>query len=228
MKKIILPLIILLGATASSCVTSLQPLATYNTVIADNRLIGTWTSDGQDYMVQRFFESDFYKSYESNMFGKDDFKRDILKDTAKLSEADRKDSILYSKSYMIKYKKNNNEYQLIASLVKLNGQFYMNFTGAEMEGENDDIPVNDRLESYTIAKIRFTNPNTINLDFINADFLYHQVKGGRMKIKHERDDLYDSFLITASTSELQQFLEKYGSDDRFFDKENSVTLIRKS
>ena len=49
-----------------------------------------------------------------------------------------------------------------------------------------------------------------------------------MKIKHETDDLYDTFLITASTNELQQFIQKYGNDDRFFNKENSVTLIRKS
>ena len=41
-------------------------------------------------------------------------------------------------------------------------------------------------------------------------------------------ELYDTFLITASTNELQQFILKYGKDDRFFSKENSVTLIRKS
>ncbi len=34
-----------------------------------------------------------------------------------------------------------------------------------------------------------------------VDFLYDQVKAGRMKIKNERDDLYDTFLITASTNE---------------------------
>ena len=68
----------------------------------------------------------------------------------------------------------------------------------------------------------------IKLDFIDGDFLYKQINAGRMKLKHETDELYDTFLITASTYELQQFIQKYGNDDRFFDKENSVTLIRKS
>ena len=109
----------------------------------------------------------------------------------------------------------------------------MNFTPADL---NDLIVPSDEpeidptcfLQSYTIARIRFSNSNTIKLDFINGDFLYKQINAGRMKLKHETDELYDTFLITASTNELQQFILKYGNDDRFFDKENSVTLIRKS
>ena len=86
----------------------------------------------------------------------------------------------------------------------------------------------DRLHTYTIARVQFTNTNIIKLDFINGSFLYDQIKDGRMKLKHESDDLYDTFVITASPNELQQFIQKYGNDDRFFNKENSVTLIRKS
>ena len=78
------------------------------------------------------------------------------------------------------------------------------------------------------VNIIIENTNTIKLDFINGSFLYDQIKDGRMKLKHESDDLYDTFVITASPNELQQFIQKYGNDDRFFNKENSVTLIRKS
>jgi hypothetical protein len=97
-------------------------------------------------------------------------------------------------------------------------------TGLEMEV----CPTCILHQTYTIARIRFSNSNTIKLDFINGDFLYKQINAGRMKLKHETDELYDTFLITASTYELQQFIHNYGKDDRFFDKENSVTLIRKS
>ena len=90
------------------------------------------------------------------------------------------------------------------------------------------LPFRAACQAYTIARVRFNNSNTLKLDFIDGGFLYDQIKAGRMKIKHESDDLYDTFLITASTNELQQFIQKYGNDDRFFNKENSVTLIRKS
>ena len=60
MKKIIFALSILI-VTSTSCVTSLQPLVTYKTAIADNRIEGIWRQDGQEYIIQNVFNSDFYK-----------------------------------------------------------------------------------------------------------------------------------------------------------------------
>ena len=227
MKKIILPLLILLMIT-QSCVTSLQPLATYSTAVNDERLVGTWNTDGQDYTVQRFFESDLYKKLKSET---DKHKDDANKS---YSKKDIEDSILYSKSYAVKYTKDNVEYHMFGNMVKLNGKLFINFTAVDINANESnekafELELADRLNTNTIARVRFNNSsNTVYLDFIDGGFLYDQVKAGRMKIKNERDELYDTFLITASTNELQQFIQKYGDDDRFFNKENSVTLIRKS
>ena len=205
-----------------SCITSLQPLVTKNTVVTDSRLTGTWNSDGQEYAIQKVVESDIYKKYKegSMSFSSPPFKRD---------------SILYSKSYVIHYMKNKIKYDLYGSMIKLNGEYFMNFSIADMNWTDSSAsPIETEicptclLQTYTIARIRFINSNNIKLDFIDGDFLYKQINAGRMKLKHEADDLYDTFLITASTNELQQFILKYGKDDRFFSKENSVTLIRKS
>ena len=140
---------------------------------------------------------------------------------------------LYFKSYVIKYTKDNLEYVMFGSMVKLNGQLFINFAPIDIntdknKGKVFEVTSTDRLATHTFARVQFTNSNTVKLDFIDGGFLYEQVKAGRMKIKNERDDLYDTFLITASTDELQQFIQKYGNDDRFFNKENSVTLIRKN
>ena len=201
-----------------SCITSLQPLVTKNTAVTDSRLTGTWNSDGQDYTIQKVFESDFYKKNKDGSMAPPPFKRD---------------SVLFSRSYLIHYMKNKIKYDLYGSMIQLNGDYYMNFFQANMDQDDTtglemEVCPTCLLQTYTIARIRFSNSNTIKLDFINGDFLYKQINAGRMKLKHETDDLYDTFLITASTSELQQFIQKYGKDDRFFDKENSVTLIRKS
>ena len=199
-----------------SCITSLQPLVTKNTAVTDGRLAGKWNSDGQDYTIQKVFESDFFKKHKKDLVGLFNFSQD---------------SVLYSKSYIIQYVKNKLEYVLFGSVIKLNGEYFMNFTVAGLN-RVDSVPIEidptTRLQCYTIARIQFSNSNTITLDFIDGDFLYKQINAGRMKLKHETDELYDTFLITASTNELQKFILKYGKDDRFFDKENSVTLIRKS
>ena len=227
MKKINFIILIALLVTASSCVTSLQPLVSYNTVIADNRLEGAWEQDDQQYIVQKVFNSDLYKKH------KEDLEKSRKENNGQLSEKDKRDSVLYSKSYIIKYSKDGIQYLLFGSMIKLNGRLFMNFTPADMteiDTSNAEIEINlsNRLDSYTIARVQFTNSNIMKLDFIDGGYLYDQIKAGHMKIKNETDELYDTFLITASTTELRQFLEKYGNDSRFFNKENSVTLNRKS
>jgi hypothetical protein len=226
MKKIIFALSALI-VTASSCVTSLQPLITYNTAIADNRIEGAWEQDGEEYIVQKVFNSDFYKK------NKKDLEKSRTENNGQLSEKDKKDSALFSKSYMIKYTKNGIQYLLLGSMIKLNGRLFMNFTPVDLTttdstNKETEINLDNRLNSYTIARVEFTNSSIMKLDFIDGGYLHDQIKAGRMKIKNETDELYDTFLITASTRELQEFLEKYGNDSRFFNKENSVNLNRKS
>jgi hypothetical protein len=226
MKKIIFPLSIVI-ITASSCVTSLQPLITHNTAIADSRIEGAWEQDGQEYIVQKVFNSDFYKK------NKKDLEKSRKEYNGQLSEKDKKDSALFSKSYMIEYTKNGIRYLLLGSMIKLNGRLFMNFTPVDLTttdstNKETEINLDNRLNSYTIARVEFTNSSIMKLDFIDGGYLHDQIKAGRMKIKNETDELYDTFLITASTRELQEFLEKYGNDSRFFNKENSVNLNRKS
>lgn len=227
MKKIIVPLSLLL-ISASSCVTSLQPLITYNTAVADSRIEGAWEQDGQEYIVEKVFNSDFYKKNK-----KDLEKSRKENNNNQLSEKDKKDSILFSKSYMIKYTKDGIQYLLFGSMIKLSDRLFINFTPVDITStdstdELSEINLANRINSYTIARVQFSNNSLMKLDFIDGGYLYDQIKAGHMKIKNETDELYDSFLITASTSELQQFLEKYGNDSRFFNKKNSVTLSRKS
>jgi len=227
MKKLIFIISIVLLVTASSCVTTLQPLVSYNTAIADNRLEGAWEQDGEKYIVQKVFNSDFFKKNQK------DLEKSRKENNGQLSEKDKRDSVLFSKSYLIKYSKAGIQYLLFGSLIKLNGRLFMNFKPVDMteiDTSKAEIEINlsNRLDSYTIARVQFTNNNIMKLDFIDGGYLHDQIKAGRMKIKNETDELYDTFLITASTKELQQFLEKYGNDSRFFNKENSVTLNRKS
>jgi hypothetical protein len=226
MKKIISSLSILI-VTTTSCVTSLQPLVTYKTAIADYRIEGTWRQDEQKYIVQKAFNSDFYKK------NKKDFEKSRKENNGQLSEKDKRDSILFSKSYIIMYTKNGIQYLLFGSMIKLNSGLFMNFTPVDVTitdstTKEPETNLANRLNSYTIARVQFTNNTIMKLDFIDGGYLYDQIKAGHMKIKNETDELYNTFLITASTRELQQFLEKYGNDSRFFNKENSVTLNRKS
>jgi len=227
MKKIILLILITTTIGISSCVTTLQPLVTRNTIISDDRLIGAWNNDDQEFIVQGLFNSNLYKK------NKDEIEKEKQKNGGKLNDEMRRDSLYFSKIYVIEYSKDGIKYELLGGLIKLNGQFFINFKAEEMTqinsaGNEYNFNLPNRIASNTIARLQFSGSNMIKLDFIDGGYIYDQIKTGHMKIKHEKDDMYDTFLITASSEELQQFLKKYGNDKRFFNKENSVTLIRKS
>ena len=113
-----------------SCITSLQPLVTKNTAVTDSRLTGTWDSDGQDYTIQKVFESDFYKKHKKDLGGLFNFNQD---------------SVLYSKSYIIQYVKYNLEYVLFGSMIKLNGEYFMNFTVADLNRVDSVVHRNEIL-----------------------------------------------------------------------------------
>lgn len=227
MKKIVAPTIFLLWICHSACVTSLNPLVTYNRATTDSRLTGTWEKgNGQQFLIEPVFESEFFKQEQKNNRSFEE-----RKSVAKVGS--KEDSLLLSRSYLIQYKKGPADYTLLVNFIRLNNQLFMSCkpvkgTYITHEGGGEDLDIGGSFRTYTIAKVQWQNTNTIRLDFIDGGYLYDQIKAGRMKIKNETDELYDTFLITASTRELQQFLEKYGNDDRFFNKENSVTLIRKS
>jgi hypothetical protein len=221
MKKIFLSIPAFVIIILSGCITSLHPLVTYDTAVSEDRIVGNWKGDDQDYTVQKLLASDFYKKNKKQI--EEDSKNQSTKKT-------KRDALLFSKYYIVRYIKDGVKYELGGAMIKIGGQLFINFNGADLNFINGNTEPNlpNRLESNTIARLKFINTNTIKLDFIDGGYVYDQIKAGRMKIKNERDDLYDTFLITASTNELQQFIEKYGNDDRFFNKENSVTLIRKS
>jgi len=222
MKKIITTALIVTCLLQSACVTTLQPLVTYDTIITDDRIAGKWNSDEREITVLPFPKSDFYNDH------KKEFEKGKERTTKEI-----RDSILFSKAYLIEYTKDGFKYELLGGIIRINGQLFMNFTpvnSASVTNSSEEININpgNSLSGNTIAKVEIKGSTTIKLDFLDGGFIYDQVKAGHLKIKNERDDLYDTFLITASTADLQKFLEKYGKDSRFYNKENSVILNRKS
>ncbi len=84
------------------------------------------------------------------------------------------------------------------------------------------------LPTYTIAKLQILNNDSLVIKFLNGQFIKEQVAAGKMMIKHESDKLFDLFLITATSNELQHFLLKYGNDERLYSKDGTVILKRKN
>lgn len=223
MNKKLFPLILLTGMTfLNSCLTSLNRLATYSTVKTDDRITGTWQLDDLQIRIESIPVSNFYKGLVASVKTKEE-KKSVF-DNAE-------DSVLYSNSYVADFVKNGYQYYMICSMVKLGNSLFANIEPVDATPENataekdaeDILNGGSYISSNSIAKLVFKE-NEMELLFINQEFVRSQLKNGRLAIKYEKDDLFLTDLITASSTDLQHFLAKYGNDERLYRKENSVTL----
>jgi hypothetical protein len=221
MQKIfVLMMATVLMMANSSCVSSLQPVATAKTITTDNRLPGEWTDGKEVFKIQKMPLSD------------------ILNDG---KEADSKlsigsggtDSVFFANSYSITAKrKDGTLYILTGTLSRIGDQYFVDFMsfGIKHPGENVNSSFEfnyDYLPTFSVAQLTFDGKDKMVLNFLNGDFIKEQVNNGNLRLKHEKDDLFGSFLVTASSYELQQFLEKYGHDERLYSKDKSSVLTRK-
>ena len=83
-------------------------------------------------------------------------------------------------------------------------------------------------ETSTIAKLEWKNNNSLIIHFLDGDYIKQIVLNGNARIKHEYDPLFGTFAITASSDELEQFVEKYGNNENLFKGGNTIILTRKN
>jgi hypothetical protein len=227
MKKLLIFILAGLSlASLSSCITSLQPITTYDRAIKDNRLIGNWLHENEDFTIEYFTQSNLAKE-----LGKlPPAKREQL---PSLTGDKTTDSIFHSKMYVVSFKRNEASYYMAAAIMKIGDGLFMDLYPLLMQDKkvkedlSNPYSLNyDYQAGFTMAKVEIGNQQ-LKLKFIDGSFVKTQILAGRMRLKHEKDPLFDTFMITASTADLRQFLEKYGDDERVFSKDATIALIRK-
>jgi len=221
-KKLSLVASLGIMALLSSCLTSLHNLATYKNVVSDNRITGNWRHDDMTMKIETIPTSSFFKKLTSARVNGEE----------KKSVYDSKeDSLLYSISYIIDFTKNNYRYYMACCLTRIGEDLYadMEPLSAESVNKSTTSDIDDLFSggSYTsthsIAKLIFRR-GELELRVLNDDFIKEQLSNGNAAVRYEKDDLFATTLITASSDELRQFLSKYGNDERLYNSKNTITL----
>lgn len=208
----------MLGPAAG--VNSLQPVATYQTIVTDQRLTGEWTDGQHPVRIELLPDSKILKEEGS--------------DEKKLPLGETKEEIaFYSKTYVITIKQQGIDYILLGSFSRINDQLFMDIRSLGIKSDKEPGKDSgfefapDYLSVFNIARVGFTGKDKIDFTFLNGNFIKEQISKGNMRLKHEQDDLFGSFILTASSFEWRQFLEKYGHDERLFYQKGTTILTRK-
>lgn len=209
MRRYILSGVLILFSL-SSCLTIVQSLVTPGNIFTDDRIEGQWTdSDSRNLLIQRFM-----KSKAKDLF-------------AEMGHYTTEDSVFYTKFYAISYREKNLDYLWFAGMCKIKDQFYINLVPYECLDNNGKKAYKLGKEISSIAKLEWKNNNSLILHFLDGDYIKQIILNGNARIKHEYDPLFGTFVITASSRELEQFLEKYGNSQDLFKGGNTIILSRK-
>ncbi|HAH51710.1 MAG TPA: hypothetical protein DCL80_10785 [Balneola sp.] len=130
------------------------------------------------------------------------------------------------KGYFVIFEDLNNDIPdsvlLEARVGRINNTYYMDITVSDIfrdvNFENFHLfPV------HTFSKINIEGDN-LNIELFKSDWISDLILENRVRIKHET--IGENVLITASTEELNKFVEKYGEDEKAY--EDPINLKRRS
>jgi len=211
--KLYLAFAISVLVTLSSCLTTLQSLVTPDNIITDDRIDGTWIdSDSKSILIQKFRNSKF-KNY-FNEVKKEDYTV--------------RDSIFITKLYVVSFREKDLNYIWVAGMVKIKEQYYLNLVPDECLNNNGkDAYDLDGEKTSSIAKLEWKTNNSVVLHFLNGDQIKDIILDGKARIKYEYDPLFGTFVITSSSHEQEQFLEKFGNDERLFNGGKTIAFTHK-
>ena len=215
----------------SSCITVINPLVTSKNIVAKDEVVGNWRTAGYDISIEKYLGSDLDRNDQIDASEK----LTIAESLKKMSAGQRK---IIQNVYIVHFKKNGILHLMGLKFTVINNELYAQTeAGFALKTAGDTIPRNDTnveaLEifpnaepSYTIAKATFAN-NSLQLRFVNTDFLEQLLNNGAIAIKYEEDPLFGTKVITASSEELEKFMAKYGKDERLYSEEKTILLHRK-
>ena len=118
----------------------------------------------------------------------------------------------------------------IGMIGEINGDQFLNLKILDLDmGESSTFVQSHNFNVNTFSKIKLDDQKLVMEPFASS-WIGDQIRNNRVRIKHET--IYSEFddsseiLITASTNELQKFVEKYGKTEDAY--EDPITLKRVS
>jgi hypothetical protein len=134
-------------------------------------------------------------------------------------------------AYEMKFRKEEKEATFMVHLFKLEGEMYLDFLPLSSNTPSIDIFNLHLFPSHSVAKVTMISKDEVLIKWFNEEWLRTLFTQNRIKIAHEeildemaKDPDDKTYILTASTEELQKFLVKYGNEDAAFDGDNTVWL----
>lgn len=188
----------------SGCLKTLYPIFTVKDVVYEPRLLGTWKTKTGNNETQIVDISNL--GQESNV------------------ELPGKIADIRNKGYLVSYRKNHGvfEERYIAFLARIGKYLYFDFYPAEKSTDKtpDEFYMQHYIKLHTSYRVTLTKTG-FEMNQVDEGFLSNLLDQKKVRIKYETDPDGNK-VITASTEELQQYLNKYADEPGLFSTDKTV------
>jgi hypothetical protein len=164
-------------------------------------IVGTWEDEDQRWIFAR---PENVPESLNQIEGFEDISEEI--------DDEEKEEMEYGYLVVHEDKEENTVSVFIGHFIELNDQLYFDLFPLDTWGsgllENHYFPV------HTFSKIELQNEE-MKISLFKSSWIREQIEDNRVRIKHEKTE--EGVLITASTNELQRFVERYGETEEAFE-----------
>lgn len=184
----------LLVVLLNSCVYSLFPIYTDDTLVYFPDLIGRWKIEGASSDYVEFSnlpkEKGFFDNSSENEPG----------DPSK------------QKSYLVEIMDDGDKEVFVGHIAEIGKDFFLDLYPREQDF--DETLASNMMPVHTFIKLNFRN-DQLDLTSFDLEKLNKLFESNLIRLRHENVD--GTILITAQPKEIQKFLDRYSDDETVFD-----------
>ena len=187
----------------NGCLSALHPLFTEKDIVFDPRLVGIWRVGDKDTAIFQKGSTETFRELPEEL------------------------QHLAGKAYLLTIKDAEEELKYYAFLSRIGKELYLDYYPAETlrQHQYDGFYKQHLTRLHSFYKVQFNNSESFKISQFDEKYLRDLINNKQIRIRHEvRFD--GSYVITAPTEELQQYVLKYGSTPEAYIKEDIDTYIR--
>lgn len=142
-----------------------------------------------------------------------------------------KDSIIRipKNFYIVKLARNNPDsarYQYHLTLFKINGVLFGDFCPSEITAIKESRMAKENYFTiHTLARIQLQNKQLI-ISWLGSEYMKDMIEKKRVRIRYRWVEDAKRLLLTASSKELTDMIERYANEKRFIDWEDQSAMLR--
>jgi hypothetical protein len=117
-------------------------------------------------------------------------------------------------------------YQFHLTIFRINGVLYGDFCPRELTAIKDSRMAKENyLTVHTLARIQIQN-NQLFVSWLGADYMKSMIENKRVRIKYRYIPDAGRLLLTASSQDLTEMIERYADQKRFIDWEDQPAMLQ--